>query len=313
MENLTEQEKKLLDYYYEKQKKKKIIVISIIIAILVGLIGYVVININNQAKWEVKEQNIVVEYGTPYQVNLGALVDTSKYPFITYDSTSISSNMKNEENKDYAPVGNYQIIIKYFGNIKIFGIPKKVENQKTINLQIKDTTNPKIIAPEKIEILVGTKFDIKSYLYLFNVEDFSKADDITFDTSNINTNKVGDYKLKAKVEDAYSNSAECEVMVVVINDPYEEEPTSESEPISKKETSTSPHTKPAEKETKKQSTTKQEVTYKNKDFLFSDGYTMSTVSDAAYEYLKKTGKSGECVPLKNNEGLYIGMRVIIYN
>lgn len=50
----------------------------------------------------------------------------------------------------------------------------------------------------------------------------------------------------------------------------------------------------------------------NKDFLFTDGYTMDNVTQAAQDYLKSSGASGECIPIKDEEGVYIGMRVIFY-
>lgn len=50
----------------------------------------------------------------------------------------------------------------------------------------------------------------------------------------------------------------------------------------------------------------------NKDFLFTDGYTMDNVTQAAQDYLKSYSYSGECVPIKDNEGIYLGMRVIFY-
>ena len=50
----------------------------------------------------------------------------------------------------------------------------------------------------------------------------------------------------------------------------------------------------------------------NKDFLFTDGYTMDNVTQAAQDYLKSYDFSGECVPIKDNEGVYLGMRVIFY-
>lgn len=50
----------------------------------------------------------------------------------------------------------------------------------------------------------------------------------------------------------------------------------------------------------------------NKDFLFVDGYTMDNVTQVAQDYLKSSGYAGECIPLKDNEGIYIGMRVIFY-
>lgn len=50
----------------------------------------------------------------------------------------------------------------------------------------------------------------------------------------------------------------------------------------------------------------------NKDFLFTDGYTMENVTQAAQEYLKSFNASGECIPIKDNDGVYLGMRVIFY-
>ena len=50
----------------------------------------------------------------------------------------------------------------------------------------------------------------------------------------------------------------------------------------------------------------------NKDFLFIDGYTMENVSQAAQNYLKSSGYPGECIPLKDEEGVYLGMRVVFY-
>lgn len=50
----------------------------------------------------------------------------------------------------------------------------------------------------------------------------------------------------------------------------------------------------------------------NKDFLFTNGYTMDNVTQAAQDYLKSYNYSGECVPIKDSEGVYLGMRVIFY-
>lgn len=63
-------------------------------------------------------------------------------------------------------------------------------------------------------------------------------------------------------------------------------------------------------ENKKNETTKNKPS--NKDFLFTDGYTIDNVSKAAQQYLKSSGYAGECVPLKDSEGIYYGMRVIFH-
>ena len=50
----------------------------------------------------------------------------------------------------------------------------------------------------------------------------------------------------------------------------------------------------------------------NKDFLFVDGYNMDNVTQAAQDYLKSYSYGGECIPIKDNEGVYLGMRVVFY-
>lgn len=50
----------------------------------------------------------------------------------------------------------------------------------------------------------------------------------------------------------------------------------------------------------------------NKDFLFTEGYTMDNVTQAAQDYLQSFSYSGECVPIKDNEGVCLGMRVTFY-
>lgn len=74
----------------------------------------------------------------------------------------------------------------------------------------------------------------------------------------------------------------------------------------KKSSSTQPQSSSTSTNNKK----KNNKNYSNKDFLFKDGYTMQNVTEAASSYLRASGKSGKCIPLKNDEGIYIGMRVI---
>lgn len=50
----------------------------------------------------------------------------------------------------------------------------------------------------------------------------------------------------------------------------------------------------------------------SKDFLFTDGYTMENVTQAAQDYLTSSGYAGECTPIQDNDGVYLGMRVTFY-
>lgn len=83
-----------------------------------------------------------------------------------------------------------------------------------------------------------------------------------------------------------------------------------------KESKTTQDNKNQNKQNEKGSKTSETKTTKekptNKDFLFTDGYTMENVTQAAESYLKSFNASGECIPIKDSEGVYLGMRVIFY-
>ena len=215
------------------------------------------------------------------------------------------------------------------GTIKIFGITKNYEDEKDVAVVVKDTTAPTIEPPETIEMLVGEPLDMSKYVYLFKVTDLSETNELQLNADDVNNNLVGNYTIVATVEDIYGNKQTCKVPCSVIEDPYGDiVPVSTTEPTTVQAPQTTTATTQPET-TKKVTTTakKQTVTtskknkkkksssssYKSKDFLFEDGYTMANVSDVATDYLRKSGKAGECVPLKDADGIYIGMRVIIYD
>lgn len=62
-------------------------------------------------------------------------------------------------------------------------------------------------------------------------------------------------------------------------------------------------------ETKKKSTVNTNKK-QDKEFLFVDGYTMENVSEVAQQYLKSSGGVGKCIPIKDEDGVCIGMKVV---
>ena len=340
-EKLSNNDVELLQYYYKKRKKKIIIIVVVLLVILLAIGGYIGYSIYSQVFWETKESSIKIEYGNSYDVTLENLVDTSKYSFISYENTSISSTLKNEEGKEYPAVGEYEAKLSHQGEINLFKMNVNVtncsnnygpyqHNEKLIPIVVQDTTAPTITPPEKIEILLSTSLKPEEYNYLFKVNDLSETKDLVLDVSKVNVNAVGDYTITASAEDIYGNKQSVDVPCSVIEDPYGDAGTVEVETTTEApETTTSPPqtTAAPETTTKRQSnnsssssnsnsssgTQQSHTTYKSKDFLFSDGYTMSNVSEAAIEYLRASGKAGECVPLKDENGIYIGMRVTIYD
>jgi len=98
-----------------------------------------------------------------------------------------------------------------------------------------------------------------------------------------------------------------------VNVEKKEETTTETKPVVEKPKEVVETSKPNTTTSSKKEEVKQEKAKpSNKDFLFTDGYTMDNVTDAARDYLKSSGYAGECIPLQDNEGIYIGMRVIFY-
>ena len=98
-----------------------------------------------------------------------------------------------------------------------------------------------------------------------------------------------------------------------ISENKDEEITSETKPVVERPKEEVEIFKPNTTTSSKKEEVKQEKAKpSNKDFLFADGYTMDNVTDAARDYLKSSGYAGECIPLQDNEGIYIGMRVIFY-
>lgn len=327
-EKLSNKDIELLQYYQKKKRNKKIIIVVILFIALLACSMYVCYCLQQQANWDVKSSKVTIEYGENYQPALDNLVDLKKYSFITPENTQVSSNVKNEDNKEYTAIGEYKVKLLHKGTIKIFGITKNYEDEKDVTVVVKDTTAPTIEPPETIEMLVGEPLDMSKYVYLFKVTDLSETKELQLNADDVNNNLVGNYTIVATVEDIYGNKQTCKVPCSVIEDPYGDiVPVSTTEPTTVQATQTTTTTQP--ETTKKVTTTakKQTVTtskkakkkksssssYKSKDFLFEDGYTMANVSDVATDYLRKSGKAGECVPLKDADGIYIGMRVIIYD
>lgn len=48
-----------------------------------------------------------------------------------------------------------------------------------------------------------------------------------------------------------------------------------------------------------------------RDYLFSQGYDMSSAPSACQSALMASGRSGSCTPLQDSNGIYLGMRLVL--
>lgn len=181
------------------------------------------------------------------------------------------------------------------------------QDEKILQLYLKD------IKKKKIFILFAVIFLIVSILfYGFYAKYKQSSNDIEIPIQEETENNVVNENITN--EETTSN-----IENTIIEENKIDEKQKENENVVTKEEKTTEQTKDKPKEntqaTSKSKENKDKSTNEkpaNKDFLFTDGYTMENVTQAAQDYLKSYDFSGECIPIKDNEGVYLGMRVIFY-
>lgn len=150
-----------------------------------------------------------------------------------------------------------------------------------------------IIAFIIICVLVIGVIYIKKFIISNNGNTITKINNVI---EEVETNEI---EKESKEENVVKQTSESE--------PQLEDPNQKEENTNMKKTET-------KDESQKQETKHEKTSLKppNKDFLFTAGYTMDNVTEAAQNYLSSSGYSGECVPIKDDEGVYLGMRVNFY-
>lgn len=189
----------------EISKIKIIGILIILISLAIGSIYY----FNQEKELTLcfkNDKNITIEYGKTVDTNFDDFIDTKDYSKEEIkklkEETEISTNIENEEGKEYPAIGKYVIQFKYQD--------QKI-NKKVI---VKDTTKPVFNDTNEISLTTGTQ----NYDYSSTVEatDLSPIE-IHFDASNVHVEKAGDYKLIATAKDTSGNTETKEITVHIKN------------------------------------------------------------------------------------------------
>ena len=185
--------------------KKKIFISLIIILFLLMIFGIIVklYFYKRDSKIVLMQDNVVIEYGNKYNPKIEELIDLSKYSFIDLQEIRVENNIKNEKDKDYPAVGEYEINV-YYKNKKL--------NQK---IEVKDTIAPEISINDNIEIPYNTDLTTYNFKELVNVSDLSEIREYNIDFSNVNSGLSGEYYAKIIIEDIYSNKTEKEFKIII--------------------------------------------------------------------------------------------------
>lgn len=182
-------------------KKRMIGICIIIILVITGGIFY--FTRDQKITLSLKDNKALnVEYGNNIKYSLNDLINTQdinkEQIKDVIEETKITDNIKNENQKDYPAIGTYMIKIKY----KDQNLTKKVI--------VKDTTPPVFNEINEISFEEGTKdYDFNKEI---NATDLTPVD-LKYDTSSLDINKPGDYKIKTIATDSSNNQVEKEITV----------------------------------------------------------------------------------------------------
>jgi len=179
------------------------------------------------------------------------------------------------------------------------------QDEKILQLYLKDVRKKKIfILFAIIFLIVGIVF------YGFYAENEQSSNEIEnsiqeeIQKNSMNENITNEEITFNIVNTILEENKANEILKENTNTVTEEENTKQQTKDKPKENT---QTISTEKENKGKSTKEKPS---NKDFLFKDGYTMENVTQAAENYLKSSGYAGKCIPIKDKDGVYTGMRVI---
>lgn len=190
----------------KKISKIKIIgILIILISLAIGSIYY----FNREKELTLcfkNDKNITIEYGKTVDINFDDLIETKDYSKEEIkklkEETKLSTNIENEEGKDYPAIGKYVLQFKYQD--------QKI-NKKVI---VKDTTKPVFNDTNEVTLTLGTQnYDYSSTIQATDLS----ATEIHFDASNVNISKAGDYKLIATAKDTSGNTETKEITVHIKN------------------------------------------------------------------------------------------------
>ncbi len=163
-------------------------------------------------------------------------------------------------------------------------------NAATVKIAVKDLTPPVIDCKDSFSIQQGSEFDLKQHIKVSDNVD----ENLSFECiGSYDTMTSGQYIMQIKAVDSSGNEA-CKNISIAIIPPTKQEPNTEKQ-LPQVHTQVKPSVK-----------------IQSRDYLYSDGYDMNTAGKTCSSDLHASGKSGSCEPIQDANGIYVGMRLEIY-
>lgn len=199
------------------------------------------------------------------------------------------------------------------------------DEKYTVEANIVDSVKPVInVKDNSLTFEVGEMKGINNYYSVSDNYDASK--DIKVKVKNIdklNKNKTGTYKLVIKAWDTSGNTASKKLTVIIKDTKKEQEEKQKEEERQQQQqqsqqtqapstnTNNNVSNSPATSNSSAQTQQPSSSTPVTRDYLFSQGYDMSSAPSACQSALMASGRSGSCTPLQDSNGIYLGMRLVL--
>ena len=210
---------------YLNTKTKKITAICIAVALVITCAGSIIyVTRDKTPSLVLKKNKFTIEYGESFNPDFKTLVDTEglneEDKHYLQHSVKIKSNIENEVETVINPDGTTSEKDRGFAKVGDYKITLTYQNEEiTVNVKVRDTVAPQLSGPDNIEIIQGTDLTTFDFKSLISATDLSQLNDIIIDYSAIDTNTLGEYKVKTSVEDVNKNKTEKEFKVTVIAPP----------------------------------------------------------------------------------------------
>ncbi len=182
------------------------------------------------------------------------------------------------------------------------------EEEYTTNVTVVDTTPP-VITLENNDFVfeVNEMKDMNEY---FSVSDnYDKEKDIQIEIEgDLNINKVGLYDVKIVATDSSKNTSSQSIKIK-INDTKKEKEEKRKQEEQNRQQSNNQVNNEYSGGASYVAPVNPSIT--SRDYLFSDGYDMSSAPSACQADLIASGMAGSCIPIQDENGIYLGMRLVI--
>lgn len=255
------------------------------------------------------QDDIQIEYGS----------EVSSAEFVKRVDSFLINNSMIEENKIH--VSNFTVTcpkIK-FEKLGTISLIYKINGEEYETFaEVVDTTKPSIeLETSDYTFEVGEMKDVKEY---YSVSDnYDDEEDIKVSVDGIDKldiNTAGKYELVIQAKDSNGNKSEVELTVTIKDSKKEEEEKKKEEEAKREQEQASSNNSSSNSNSNSSNNQNVQIpvqtpTYTTKDYLFSSGYDMSSAPAACQADLLASGRSGQCIPLQDANGIYYGMRLTL--